>query len=232
MSHYLQGEPRDRLDPILDTCVAAYREELDESGQVDFKGKAKAFIRTYGFLSMVLPYANAEWEKRAIFLNLLVPKLPAPREEDMSRGILEAIDMDSYRVEKQLTMSIQLPDDDSEIEPVPVADGGGKSDPELDRLSNIVKAFNERFGNIPWEDADRVHRLITEDIPARVGADEKYRNARENSDRQNARIELDKAVSRVMNSMINDDTQLFRKFADDEGFKRWLTDAVFDLTYK
>ena len=35
-----------------------------------------------------------------------------------------------------------------------------------------------------------------------------------------------------MNSMINDDTQLFRKFADDEGFKRWLTDAVFDLTYK
>ena len=232
VNRYLQGEPRDRLDPILDMCVEAYREELDESGQVDFKGKAKAFIRTYGFLSMVLPYANAEWEKRAIFLNLLVPKLPAPREEDMSRGILEAIDMDSYRVEKQLTMSIQLPDDDGGIEPVPVAGGGGKSDPELERLSNIVKAFNERFGNIPWEDADRVHRLITEDIPARVGADEKYRNARENSDRQNARIELDKAVSRVMNSMINDDTQLFRKFADDEGFKRWLTDAVFDLTYK
>ena len=232
VNRYLQGEQRDRLDPILDMCVEAYREELDESGQVDFKGKAKAFIRTYGFLSMVLPYANAEWEKRAIFLNLLVPKLPAPRGEDMSRGILEAIDMDSYRVEKQLTMSIQLPDDDGEIEPVPVAGGGGKSDPELDRLSNIVKAFNERFGNIPWEDADRVHRLITEDIPARVGADEKYRNARENSDRQNARIELDKAVSRVMNSMINDDTQLFRKFADDEGFKRWLTDAVFDLTYK
>ena len=232
VNRYLQGEQRDRLDPILDMCVAAYREELDESGQVDFKGKAKAFIRTYGFLSMVLPYANAEWEKRAIFLNLLVPKLPAPREEDMSRGILEAIDMDSYRVEKQLMMSIQLPDGDGEIEPVPVAGGGGKSDPELDRLSNIVKAFNERFGNIPWEDADRVHRLITEDIPARVGADEKYRNARENSDRQNARIELDKAVSRVMNSMINDDTQLFRKFADDEGFKRWLTDAVFDLTYK
>ena len=232
VNRYLQGEQRDRLDPILDTCVAAYREELDESGQVDFKGKAKAFIRTYGFLSMVLPYANAEWEKRTIFLNLLVPKLPAPREEDMSRGILEAIDMDSYRVEKQLTMSIQLPDDDGGIEPVPVAGGGGKSDPELDQLSNIVKAFNERFGNIPWEDADRVHRLITEDIPVRVGADEKYRNARENSDRQNARIELDKAVSRVMNSMINDDTQLFRKFADDEGFKRWLTDAVFDLTYK
>ncbi len=65
-----------------------------------------------------------------------------------------------------------------------------------------------------------------------MAADAAYRNARENSDRQNARIELDKAVSRVMYSMINDDTQLFKKFADDEGFKRWLTDAVFDLTYR
>ena len=53
-----------------------------------------------------------------------------------------------------------------------------------------------------------------------MGADAAYRNARENSDQQNARIEPDKAVSRVMNSMINDDTQLFKKFADDEGFKR------------
>ncbi len=72
-----------------------------------------------------------------------------------------------------------------------------------------------------------MHRLITEDIPERVGAD-----ARENSDRQNVRIELDKAVSRLMNSVVNDDTQLFKKFADDEGFKHWLMDAVFDLTYK
>ena len=40
VNRYLQGEQRDRFDPILDMCVEAYREELDESGQVDFKGKA------------------------------------------------------------------------------------------------------------------------------------------------------------------------------------------------
>ncbi len=77
------------------------RSELDEDGQVDFKGKAKAFARTYGFLASILPYTNADWEKLSIFLNFLVPKLPAPKEEDLSKGILEAIDMDSYRVEKQ-----------------------------------------------------------------------------------------------------------------------------------
>ena len=171
---YLGGADRDRLDPILDACVAVYRERLDEDGQVDFKGKAKAFTRTYGFLSQILPYTNAEWEKLSIFLNFLVPKLPAPVEEDLSKGILEAIDMDSYRVEKQAAMRIQLPDDDGEIGPVPATGGGHKPEPELDRLSNIIRSFNDLFGNIPWGDADRVHKKITEEIPNRVAADTAY----------------------------------------------------------
>ena len=69
-------------------------------GQVDFKGKAKAFVRTYDFLASIIPYTNRDWERLSIVLNLLIPKLPAPKEEDLSKGILEAIDMDSYRVEK------------------------------------------------------------------------------------------------------------------------------------
>jgi len=232
VERYLGGAERDQLDPILDACVAVYKAELDEDGQVDFKGKAKAFTRTYGFLSSVLPYSNVAWEKRSIFLNFLVSKLPAPVEEDLSRGILEAIDMDSYRVEKQSVRKILLPDEDAEIESVPTAVGGGKPEPELDRLSNIIKVFNDQFGNIPWEDDDRVHQLITEEIPARVAADSAYRNAQQNSDKQNARIEHDSALARVMTAMMKDDTELFKQFMDNEGFKRWLTDTIFMLTYR
>ena len=229
---YLSGADRDQLDPILDACVATYMEDLDEDEQIDFKGKAKAFLRTYGFLSSILPYTNAEWEKLSIFLNFLVPKLPAPKEEDLSKGILEAIDMDSYRVEKQATMRITLTDADAEIEPVPTAGGGHKPEPELDRLSNIIKAFNEQFGNIPWTDADRVRKLITEEIPARVAADTAYQNARKHSDKQNARIEHDKALARVMTAILKDDAELFKQFSDNESFRRWLTDTVFALTYE
>jgi len=229
---YLGGADRDQLDPILDACVAVYVEDLDEDGQVDFKGKAKAFLRTYGFLSSILPFANTEWEKLSIFLEFLVPKLPAPKEEDLSRGILEAIDMDSYRVEKQASMRIALPDADAEIEPIPTAGGGHKPEPELDRLSNIIKAFNDQFGNIPWTDADRVRKLITEEIPARVAADSAYKNARQFSDKENARIEHEKALVRVMTALIQDDTELFKQFSDNESFHRWLTDTVFALTYE
>lgn len=228
---YLSGADRDQLDPILDACVATYMEHLDEDGQVDFKGKAKAFLRTYNFLTSILPYTHAEWEKLSIFLDFLVPKLPAPKEEDLSKGILEAIDMDSYRVEKQASMRIALSDADAEIEPVPTVGGGHKTEPELDRLSNIIKAFNDLFGNIAWTDKDRVQKLIFKEIPARVAADTAYQNARKHSDKQNARIEHDKALVRVMTALLKDDTELFKQFSDNESFRRWLTDTVFVLTY-
>jgi len=228
---YLGDADRDQLDPILDACVAVYKESLDEDGQVDFKGKAKTFTRTYGFLASVLPYSNAEWEKLSIFLNFLIPKLPAPKEEDLARGILETIDMDSYRVEKKAAMRIALSDEDGEIGPVPTTGGGRKPEPELERLSNILKAFNDHFGNIEWTNSDRVRRLITEDIPAGVAADKKYQNAQRNSDKGNARIEHDKALSRVMNAVLKDDTELFKQFSDNESFRRWLSDTVFNSTY-
>ncbi|MEA1926614.1 MAG: hypothetical protein U9N73_00280, partial [Candidatus Auribacterota bacterium] len=91
--------------------------------------------------------------------------------------------------------------------------------------------FNDQFGNIPWEDIDRVHQLITEDIPARVAADRAYRNAQKNSDKQNARIEHDKALLRVMTSVMKDNTNLFKHFMDNDSFRRWMTDTIFGLTY-
>ena len=31
---------------------------------------------------------------------------------------------------------------------------------------------------------------------------------------------------------MKDDTELFKQFMDNEGFKRWMTDTVFSLTYE
>ena len=231
VGRYLEGAERDQLDPILDSCVEVYRNDLDEDAQVAFKGKAKAFVRTYAFLSSILPYTNAGWEKRSIFLNFLIPKLPAPPDEDLSKGILDAIDMDSYRVEKRAMQTIVLPDEDAEIGPVPTEEGGGRPESELDRLSNIISTFNDLFGDIAWEDSHRVRRLITEEIPSRVAVDTAFRNARENSDKENARIEHDRALLRVMTGVMKDDTELFKQFVDNEGFKRWMSDTVFGLAY-
>ncbi len=228
---FLDGAQRDQLDPILDACVATYNADLDEDSQVAFKGKAKMFVRTYSFLAAVLPYSIREWELLATFLNFLLPKLPAPKEEDLSKGILESIDMDSYRVEVQAQVDISLPDQDATLEPVPLGGGGGKREPELDRLSNIVKAFNDQWGSIPWKDADKVRKVITEEIPARVAADKAYQNARKNSDKNAARFEHDKALARVMTDLLADHTELFKQFSDNSSFQKWLKDMVFNMTF-
>jgi type I restriction enzyme R subunit len=229
---YLNGAERDRLDPILDKCVATYITDLKENAQVDFKGKAKAYVRVYGFLTSILPYNSVTWEKLSTFLNFLIPKLPAPREDDFSRGILEAVDMDSYRAEVQSTMKITLPDQDSEIAPVPTESTAQIPEPELDRLSNIIKAFNEQFGNIDWKDADKIQKVINEEIPAKVAADKKYQNAMKYSDKENARIEHDLALQRVLIELLTDHTELYKQFSENPAFRKWLADFIFAVTYK
>ena len=225
---FLAGAERDTLDPILDACVAVYVDKLDEDGQVDFKGKAKVFCRTYAFLSSVIPYTNAEWEKLSILLNLLIPKLPAPQEEDLSKGILEAIDMDSYRVEKKAAMKIALADQDAEIEPVPTDAQGYKPEPELDRLSNILKTFNEQFGTL-FADTDRVAKRIRDDIAPKVAADAAYQNAKENTP-HTARMAHDQALAKVMQHLLKDDTQVYKQFVENESFKRFVGDMVYAIT--
>ena len=225
---FLGGADRDQLDPILDACVAVYVNGLDEDRQVDFKGKAKVFCRSYSFLSSVIPYSNAEWEKLSILLNLLTPKLPAPQEEDLAKGILEAIDMDSYRVEKKAVLKIALPDRAAEIEPVPTDAGGRKPEPEMDRLSNILKTFNDQFGTL-FTDTDRVAKRIRDDIAPQVAADMAYRNAKENTP-HTARMAHDQALGKVMQLLLKDDTQVYKQFVENESFKRFVGDMMYAMT--
>ncbi|MGD9983452.1 MAG: type I restriction endonuclease subunit R [Porticoccaceae bacterium] len=225
---FLGGADRDRLDPILDVCVAAYVGELDEDGQVDFKSKAKTFCRTYNFLSSVIPYSNAAWEKLSIFLDLLTPKLPAPQEEDLAKGILETIDMDSYRVEKKAAMKIALADADAEIDPVPTESGGGRPEPELDRLSNILKSFNERFGTL-FSDTDRIAQHIRDDIAPKVAADSAYQNAKANTP-HTARLAHDQALSKAAQGSVRDYTQFYKQFVENEAFRRSVSDMVYAIT--
>lgn len=226
---YLDGADRDKLDPILDACAALYK-MLDTEDQIKFKSSAKSFVRTYGFLGAILPYGNAEWEKLSIFLNLLIPKLPSPREDDLSQGILDTIDLESYRNEAREAVSIKLEDEDSVVPPVPAGKAGHIIQPEMDLLSVILTDFNDMFGNINWNDADNVRRQILE-IPAMVSKDEKYQNAMRNSDEQSARLESERALQQVIFAIMADNMELFKQFQDNPSFKKWLSDLVFNLTY-
>ncbi|MDU1056203.1 MAG: type I restriction endonuclease [Negativicoccus succinicivorans] len=226
---FLSGAERDRLDPILDACTVVYK-DLGLDDQIKFKSAAKSFVRTYGFLGAILPYGNVDWEKLSIFLNLLIPKLPSPRDDDFSEGILQTIDLKSYRNEAQEAIAIKLEDADAEIAPVPAGKVGHIIGPEMDPLSKIIMDFNDMFGNIDWKDVDNIQRQILV-IPEMVSKNKKYQNAMRNSDVQEARTESERALQKVIFSIMSDNMELFKQFQDNPSFKKWLSDLVFNLTY-
>ena len=74
---YLDGADRDRLDPILDACVAVYKEQLDEDGQVRLQGQGQG-VRA----RVRLPRLDPAVHERRVGEALDLPELPraeAPR---------------------------------------------------------------------------------------------------------------------------------------------------------
>ena len=234
---YLNNAEREKLDPILDTCVENYK-ELEVEEQILFKSSAKTFVRTYNFLSAILPYGSVDWEKLSIFLNLLVNKLPRPNNgEDLTEGILESVDLESYRVVAQETMSISLADENAEIDPIPVSTDVGIPVPEMDTLTHILETFHDIWGDCDWTDEDRIRRQVA-DLPDIVSRDEAYQNAMKYSDAQNARDESDRATIEAIMNTISTGMELYEAFESDkrnknnQSFKKWLLDMVFNATYK
>ncbi|MBQ5849792.1 MAG: type I restriction endonuclease subunit R [Lachnospiraceae bacterium] len=236
VEHYLDGDARTTLDPKLDICVERYK-KMDLEDQVEFKSSAKTFIRTYNFLSSILPYGSMEWEKLSIFLTFLVSKLPKPSSDDNIEEILEDIELESYRLVAHETMSIRLEDEDAEIDAVPVKTDVGIPVPELDKLSNIIATFHDIWGNCDWTDEDRIKKQVA-DLPDIVAQDEAYQNAMKYSDAQNARDESDRATREAIFKSITSGMELYTAFQDDmrnknnQSFQKWLLDFVFTMTYK
>jgi|SRR5882672_11692187 len=112
----------------------------------------------------------------------------------------------------------------AEIGPVPMSSSGRNAELELDRLSNILKNFNDQFGTL-FTDADRVMKRIREDIAPKVAADQAYQNAKKNTPNA-ADIELNAALNRVITPLYKDDTEFFKQFVQNESFRSYANAAA------
>lgn len=225
---YVNGEVRTKLDPIIDNSADVFKNDLDKDKQIDFKVKAKSFLRTYSYLGKILDFNNQEWEMLWWYLKYLVPKLFIDQTDDLADGILEAIDMDSYRPSKERTQDIDLVAEPGEVCPISVNVRGGKPEPELDTLENILSVFNQRFGDIDWSDKDKVRKILTEQLPNEMKANKEIMDAVKYSDKQNAKITSDKKLEEMMQQYLFSQTEIFKKFTQDKDFQRRYKEFIFD----
>jgi len=229
---YSGNADRTILDPIIDSAAHIFKYDLSIDKQIDFKIKVKSFLRTYSYLAKLLDFNNLYWEQLWWYLKYLLPKLIIDENEDLAQGIIESIDMDSYRPAKQGTENIMMEDDPGFVTPIPVGVGGGKSELDLDTLENILTAFNQRFGDIDWTDKDKVNEILTQQIPADMKADDKIMDAINTSpDKQNAKISSDKKVEELMQQYLFTQTEIFKKFSTDQDFQRRYKEFIFDTLW-
>ncbi|MDG1279615.1 MAG: type I restriction endonuclease [Algoriphagus sp.] len=222
----LSNVPVDQLHASLDESVAIFREDLEEEQQADFRAKVKTYVRLYIFLSQIVPFENPYLERLYIFLNHLQNKLGGDTSVDLARGVLDNIDMDSYRLQLESTTNVVL-EQGEDLKPIPTDMRGGVSEPEIDRLSNILQTFNDRYGT-EFEDADKV-RQMAENIAADVAKNNELISSIQHSDDQNARITSDKVVGEELLKHITTNFDLYKLYSDNKEFKEDFSAMMFGV---
>ncbi|MGK7923431.1 MAG: DEAD/DEAH box helicase family protein, partial [Trichodesmium sp.] len=233
MSKFVSGESREKLESILDICVENYQNNLEEEEKIEFQNKARSFVRNYQFLVQVKSFKNSDWESLNTFLKLLVDKLPKSDNSDLSAGIINSVDIESYRVELLGSQNISL-DLDRENTLSPVAENiiRGKSENKSDKISQIIQEFNNRFGgSISWQNEDKTWRFFLEELPEKVRKDGEYQNAINYSDPQNAKLTFENKFNQELRRYIRENLEEYRQFTDNKNFREWLINSLFNLEY-
>ena len=222
---------RGELDYLTDKVSAAFQEELIKDQQIDFKSKAKSFYRTYNYLVKIMEGSNQYWEMLALFLKFLIPHLKI--EEELSEeNILEVIDMDNYRtVLQQEKMDIFMESEVGMVSPIPVEAGGADVQKQFETLADIVDSFNSRFPDFDLgDDGDNkeAETILAKDIPEKIKKDKEAILRIINSDKANAKLTSDEIVEKLIATLMFTQTGIFKKFANDDIFKKRYQEFIFD----
>lgn len=222
----LKEEKENIIHAQLDRMVERFNKQ-NEDIKAEFYSKAKNYLNNYAFLAQILPYEDINLEKHYILLKKLIAKIAPPRSEDLAKGILDNVSFDSYRVQLIKSEDIKL-NGDGELMPSG-ADGSSKiQGAELQELSEIIKEFNEKYGNVEWNEGDKIVRTL-QNIKEDVLKDEKFVKSSKHSDRQNLRIEFEALLQEKMQEIIDVNFDFYKHFTDDAALKQRITQKMFDM---
>lgn len=221
----LKEEKENSIHAQLDRMVERFNKQ-NEDIKAEFYSKIKNYLNNYAFLAQILPYEDVNLEKHYILLKKLIVKIAPPRSEDLAKGILDNVSFDSYRVQLIKSEDIRL-NGDGELMPSS-ADGSSKiQGAELQELSEIIKEFNEKYGNVEWNEGDKIVRTL-QNIKEDVLKDEKFVKSSKHSDRQNLRIEFEALLQEKMQEIIDVNFDFYKHFTDDAALKQRITQKMFD----
>lgn len=222
----------EELHPIVDTVVARFNVDLDDEQRIDFKIKAKQFVKIYAQVAAIIPFNNVNWEMLHWFLKFLIPKLKVKDpDQDKLDELLNSVDLSTYGLERsRLEVKIGLDDSETELAPQnPNLRGGHFGEGEKDPLEEIVRAFNERhFAG--WNATPEEQRVKFVNIAKHVVNHADYKvQVEDNPDAQNRQLALERLIQQAISFERRRELDLYKQYASDPDFKRAFDASVSRL---
>ncbi|MDE1488452.1 type I restriction endonuclease subunit R [Xenorhabdus bovienii] len=231
VTRYFNNEDAQTLSPTIDKAAERFESELElePEAKVDFKIKAKQFVKIYSQMASIMPYEIVTWEKLFWFLKFLIPKLKVEDPDaEIFDSLLESVDLSSYGLQRvRLNHSIKLNDSESELDPQnPNPRGAHGIENESDPLDEIIRTFNERWFQ-GWSATPEEQKVkfvnIVDGVRKHPDFATKYRN---NPDPHNRELAFEKILKEIMLQRRKDELELYKLFANDPAFKISLTQSM------
>jgi len=228
---FFNGEDSERLHPLIDETVTRFDLIENEEDKIDFKIKAKQFVKLYGQLACIIPFEKLEWEMLYWFLKFLIPKLKVKEPGPNLDELLESVDLSTYGLGRvRLNQHIELDSGESELDPenpnVRGFRGGGE---EKDPLDEIIRHFNERWFSA-WNATPEEQRVKFIKILEQVKASKDYETqVLNNPDEQNRRLALETLIGSAINKERRRELGLYKLYAGDSEFKNALNDSLIRI---
>lgn len=215
------------LYAFTDPAVDRYRAITSEAKQDEFKKSLRSWTNLYAFLSQIMPFIDAEFEKFYAYAKLLQTRLP---KRDLSEALYldDEVALEYYRLQKIKEGSIELQKgEEGEVSGTSEA-GLKRSKDEEALLSEIIKVLNDRFGT----EFDEADKLFFDQIEAELLEDETLQTqARVN------RIDTfkfafnDKFIDKLIDRM-DQNQEIFEKILEDKVFGDLVKELMMKKIYK
>jgi type I restriction enzyme R subunit len=204
----------------------------EEEDKIDFKIKAKQFVKLYGQLACIIPFSKPEWEKLHWFLKFLIPKLKVmTKEQDQLDELLESVDLSTYGLERvRLNQHIELDSAATELEPEnPNVRGHHGGEEDESPLDDIIRHFNERWFSA-WDATPEEQRVKLIAMAESVRESPIYKTQVEgNSDAQNRKLAQESIIGDVVRKQRRKDMSLYKNYAEDPDFRKSVEESIIRI---
>lgn len=199
------------LQPAVDRFKALSKDEQREA----FRDKLSGYVKVYGFLSQIIPYADRELEMLYSFGRFLLPHLPLDRHGTVVQ-VGDEVALQYYRLERVFSGAIEVREGEPGYVKSPTEVGTGKAEDEKAPLSEIIDVLNERFGTSFSEE----DRLFFQQIKERACNSEQVVRTAMANPLDKFQLGIRKLIEDLMIERMGENDAIVTRYMGDRDFQR------------